>query len=72
VENNIPRWIAMYLSQEISSKKLSEIAKCFSLKSFRYRDFQRLGVIFYQVWLFPPACVLPKFIYFKYNVPELM
>jgi len=32
VKNNIPRWVAMYLSQEIGSNKLSEIAKVFSLK----------------------------------------
>ncbi len=27
VKNNIPRWVAIYLSQEIGSVKLSEIAK---------------------------------------------
>jgi len=32
VQNNIPRWVVMYLSQEISSKKLNEIAKTFNLK----------------------------------------
>lgn len=32
VQNNIPRWVALYLSQEIGSKKLSAIAKTFSLK----------------------------------------
>jgi len=32
VKNNIPRWVAMYLSQEICSKKLNEIAKTFNLK----------------------------------------
>ena len=32
VESNIPRWVAMYLSQEISSKKLTEIATLFNLK----------------------------------------
>ena len=32
VKNNIPRWVAMYLSQEIGGKKLSAIAKTFGLK----------------------------------------
>jgi len=32
VKNNIPRWVAMALSQDISSKKLNEIAKSFNLK----------------------------------------
>lgn len=32
VQNNIPRWVALYLSQEISSKTLTEIAKVFNLK----------------------------------------
>jgi len=32
VKNNIPRWVALYLSQEIGSEKLSAIAKIFSLK----------------------------------------
>jgi len=32
VQNNIPRWVAIFLSQEIGSKKLSEIAKTFNLK----------------------------------------
>ena len=32
VQNNIPRWVSMYLSQEIGSKKLSAIAKAFNLK----------------------------------------
>jgi len=32
VPNNIPRWVAMYLSQELGGKKLSVIAKTFGLK----------------------------------------
>ncbi len=32
VKNNIPRWVAMCLSRDISSNKLSAIAKAFSLK----------------------------------------
>jgi len=32
VSNNIPRWVALYLSQEICSKTLSAIAEAFSLK----------------------------------------
>ncbi len=32
VQSNIPRWVAMYLSQDISSKKLSDIAFSFNLK----------------------------------------
>lgn len=32
VQSNIPRWVAMYLSQEISSKRLREIAITFNLK----------------------------------------
>lgn len=32
VRDNIPRWVAMYLSREIGSKKLSDIAKTFGLK----------------------------------------
>jgi len=32
VQSNIPRWVAMYLSQEISSHKLREIAITFNLK----------------------------------------
>lgn len=32
VQNNMPRWVAMHLSQEIGSKKLNAIAKFFNLK----------------------------------------
>ena len=32
VNINIPRWVALYLSQEICSKTLNAIAKTFSLK----------------------------------------
>ncbi len=32
VQSNVPRWIALYLSQEIGSKKLTEIATAFNLK----------------------------------------
>ncbi len=31
-KNNLPRWVAMYLSQEIGSKKLTVIANAFGLK----------------------------------------
>ena len=33
VKNNIPRWVAMYLAQEIAAAKLKEIAELFGLKS---------------------------------------
>ncbi|WP_281400979.1 transposase [sulfur-oxidizing endosymbiont of Gigantopelta aegis] len=33
VKNNIPRWVAMYLAQEIATAKLKEIAEKFGLKS---------------------------------------
>ena len=33
VKNNIPRWVAMYLAQEIAAAKLKEIAQLFGLKS---------------------------------------
>jgi len=33
VKNNIPRWVAMYLAQEIAAAKLKEIAAMFGLKS---------------------------------------
>ena len=33
VKNNIPRWVAMYLAQEIARAKLKEIAEIFGLKS---------------------------------------
>jgi REP element-mobilizing transposase RayT len=33
VENNIPRWVAMYLAQEVGAAKLKEIAVMFGLKS---------------------------------------
>ena len=32
VENNIPRWVGLYLSQETGSKTLREIAAAFNLK----------------------------------------
>lgn len=32
VQNNIPRWVALYLSQNIGGKKLNEIARTFGLK----------------------------------------
>jgi len=33
VKNNIPRWVAMYLAQELAAAKLKEIAELFGLKS---------------------------------------
>ena len=33
VKNNIPRWVAMYLAQEMAAAKLKEIAEQFGLKS---------------------------------------
>jgi len=33
VKNNIPRWVAMYLAQELTAAKLKEIAEIFGLKS---------------------------------------
>jgi chromosomal replication initiation ATPase DnaA len=32
MQNNIPRWVALYLSQDIGGKKLNEIARTFGLK----------------------------------------
>ncbi len=32
VKNNIPRWAAMYLSQEMGGERLGAIAKMFNLK----------------------------------------
>ena len=33
VKNNIPRWVSMYLAQEVATAKLKEIAEIFGLKS---------------------------------------